>query len=78
MMSNVITFPSTGWCVRPGVLRAHYLFFNRGRLVSACGTVERIEFYRQQRLRPLQARKLRCQCCERELTRANKSLGDAA
>lgn len=77
-MNVVIRFPVTGWCVRPGTLRAHFLFLHRGRPVSACGGLERGECYIPKQLRPLQADKPRCQRCEQELRRAQRSYGDAA
>lgn len=68
-MATVLRFPMVGWCVRPGVACAHYFRRVRGRAVSACGAVERVDAYSLQRLRPLQADKMRCRWCERALSR---------
>lgn len=67
--ADVIQLPATGWCVRPGVQRAHWLYLQHGRHMSACGSVERLEFYVPQRLRPLQSTKEHCAACERALQR---------
>lgn len=78
-MSNVLRFPPSGWCVRPGAARAHFLFLDGGRLASACGgRVRRPEMYAPQRLRPRQAGKGHCQSCAFELSRMSRSYGDAA
>lgn len=70
MTASIIALPLTGWCVRPGMRCAHFLFWRRGRLESACGGLERIERYVPQRLRPLQAGKPHCFACEHKLRRA--------
>ena len=68
-MGTLIPLPATGWCVRPGIWRAHFFLFYRGRRWSACGQVERVEEYHQQRLRPRQSEKPRCMACENRLAR---------
>jgi len=76
--AQILRFPALGWCVRPGIYSAHYLVWHRGRVVSACGCVRRVEEYVPHRLRPLQADKPRCSSCERELRRTNDFLGGTA
>jgi len=65
--ANVLPMPALGWCVRPGIRCSHFLTRGRGRHESVCGSVERLEEYRPQRLRPLQANKPSCLTCEATL-----------
>lgn len=65
----ILSFPAVGWCVRPGVGRAHYLFLNRGRIESACVGVKRLDEYVPQGTRPRQAGKIHCLSCDLALSR---------
>jgi hypothetical protein len=68
MSATIIHMPGTGWCVRPGIRCAHFLYWQRGRLRSLCGGLDRVEQYVPQRLRPLQADKPHCIACEQRLS----------
>ena len=67
MMTTILHFPATGWCVRPGARCAHYLGMRSGERAALCGSVDRPEQYAPQRLRPRQAGKPRCSLCEERL-----------
>lgn len=69
MTATVIPLPATGWCVRAGAGRAHFLGWSRRGAWSACGRLERIEEYVSQRLRQRQWEKPRCLVCEAQHTR---------
>jgi len=68
-MASLFQFPVLGWAVRAGGSAAHY-FVRDGRSSSAvCGSVERIDKYVPQALRPQQADKPHCHACARGLER---------
>lgn len=77
MSADVLQFPVTGWCVRAGTPKAHFLTYGRGGMGSACGAVERFEMYRPLQLAPLQRDKMRCKACEAQLFQGRRKLGAA-
>lgn len=67
----VVALPPRGWCVRPGAATVHFFTVTGRTSASACGHVQRADFYAPINLRPRQRHKPLCAACCASMAHAN-------